>query len=324
MKYKKLRYNIIVFGLVAIIGCCVAFPLITGGSKNDINQGAIEEPSIIEPEIPDEPSEPIDPDLDIPDDSDEEEGEDFEYYKAIDLIDYSLNMLYNGKGFSSTIRQTCTNTATAMGATITVPQESSGTIKRSGNISLQEEYLWSDYTRLGSDQCKNYYSFYYIDKDNNKFVEGKSEDYDRTNKTYNSSAVSSTSMTYTEGMNKWLVMYGDSFPIKTTKSDTIYSDKIEGDYRVIKVIYAVNKLSKNVKEFYGTTGQLNNINYTSLEIVYKINIKNGRMKSISRAEKLTGTGEASGFKTPVTTMAVTTQTFTSWDKEQEIKIPGQN
>lgn len=318
MKYKKLRYNVIIFGLVAIIGCCVAFPLITGSSKNDINQGAIDDPSIVEPEIPDEPVEPSDPeDPEDSEDGDEEE-ESFEYYNDYDLINYSVNMLYNGKGYSSTISQTCLNTAGIGGITLTVPQYSKGRIVRSGNVSLQEEYLWSTYKGIKDDQCKNYYTFYYIDKNNDKFIEGNTKDYDPNKMTHNSSSISTINMTYSEGMNKWMVMYGDAFPLKTTKGTTtqVYHSDKKG-YRTIEVNYNVDKVPSKVKQFFGATGQMTKINYLSLKVVYKINLKTGKMYSITRTEKLTAIAAGCADETT----AVTTQVFRSVDKEQDIKLP---
>lgn len=314
MKFKKLRYNIIVVGLIAIVSCCVAFPLVAGGGTST-NQGQIEEPiidQIDEPEV-----EPDDIEIDE-EDCDEENS--FEYYKAIDLIDYSIDLLYNGKGYSSTYTQTCLNTASAVGTKITVPQYSKGKITRSGNKSLQETYLWSTYTGIGADQTQNFFQYYYTDKDNDVFMDGITKNYDKDAMTYDAGSLQSNQMSYADGMNKWLVLYGDSFPVKTTKKDTIYSDKTTGNYREIKVIYDVKNLSSNVKEFFGTTGQMTNINYTNLEMIYKINIKTGKMYSITRIEKLSG--RAAGFDS--VTSSTTKQTFTSVDKEQDIKMPSAN
>lgn len=317
MKFKKLRYNIIVVGLIAIVSCCVAFPLIVGGG-NSTNQGQIDEPGIEEP-IDDPIIDPEDPE--DPDDNDDEDNEvdsGFEYYKAADLIAYSVNLLYNGKGYSSTYSQVCLNTADALGTKISVPQYSKGKITRSGNKSLQETFLWSSYTGIGSDQTQNFFQFYYTDKDSDKFIDGSTNNYNVDAMTYDAASLKFNEMSYAEGMNKWLVLYGDSFPIKTTKKDTIFSDKTTGNYREIKVSYDVKSLSKNVKEFFGTTGQMSNINYTGLEMTYKINIKTGKMYSITRTEKLSG--KAAGFN--AVTSCTTKQTFTSVDKEQNIKIPG--
>lgn len=317
MKFKKLRYNIIVVGLIAIVSCCVAFPLIVGGG-NSTNQGQIDDPTIEEP-IDDPIDDPVDPE--DPDDSDDEDEDNgFEYYKAADLIDYSVKLLYSGKGYSSTYTQTCLNTADAIGAKITVPQYSKGKITRSGNKSLQETYLWSSYSGIGSDQTQNFFQFYYTDKDNDKFIDGSTSNYNKDSMTYDASSLQYNEMSYADGMNKWLVLYGDSFPVKTTKKDTIYSDKTTGNYREIKVIYDVKGLSKNVKEFFGSTGQMTDINYTGLEMVYKINIKTGKMYSVTRIEKLSG--KAAGFN--AVTSCTTKQTFTSVDKEQDIKVPGRN
>lgn len=316
MKFKKLRYNIIVVGLVAIISCCVALPLFTGSpDSSGLGDGEAEVPGIEEPI--DDPNVEEDPDgFGDEDGDDEEEDEDFEYYKALDLINYSVNLLYTGKGFSSTFTQLSTNNAVTWG--VKVPQNIKGKLVRSGNSFIEESYLWSNYTGVGSDQTKNYYQVIYGDKNNDKVIEGTTNKYDYNKMTYDSNSLSTSEMTYSQAYSKYLIMIGDSYPIKTTKKDSIYSDKVDGNYREIRVQYDVGSLSSSFKNVFGSTGQLSSINYGSLEVVYKINIKTGKMYSITRIEKLSGKYDGS---MNVVTTSTTVHKFTSVDKEQIVESP---
>lgn len=315
MKFKKLRYNIIVVGLVAIISCCVALPLFTGSpDSSGLGDGEAEVPGIEEPI--DDPNVEEDPsEFDNEDGDDEEDEEGFEYYKALDLINYSVNLLYTGKGFSCTFTQTSVNTAASVG--LKVPQYSKGKIVRSGNVFLEETYLWSTYTGPKSEQTKNYCQVLYGDKSSDKIIDGMTYNYDYNKMTYDSASLNVSELSYQEGLNKYLIVIGDSYPIKTTKKDSVYSDKVDGNYREIRVQYDVGSLSSSFKNYFGSTGQMTNINYGSLEVVYKINIKTGKMYSITRTEKLSGV--SCGFSTVTT--STTVHKFTSVDKEQTIESP---
>lgn len=319
MKFKRFRYNLIVIGLIAIICCCVAFPLVTGGS-DDINQG----------EIIENPEEGGgDEGIIVPPEEDEEEEieeDKFLYEKPADLINYAIDLLYNGEGFYSTYTQTVTNTTNVLGQSISVPQYAKGNIIRSNNLSLQEGYFWSTYTGIGSDQTKNCYQFYYIDKDNDKFIEGTTSSYNKDNMTYDLSKGSSSTMSYQDGMDKYFFLIGDGFPLVTStkKGDIAYSDKIVEDsfdrtYREIKIIYNVNNVPQKMKDFYSTTGQLTDINYTDLTITYKINVDTGKIASMTRTEKMTAKNPQMGVT--VSSTAITTQYFSSVDKAQTIVCP---
>lgn len=316
MKFKRFRYNLIVSGLVAIMGCCIAIPVISGG-KSDTNQGTtITDPEIVEEDINNDIT-----DFEENNEEDyEEETSIFEDMSSVELINYAIDKLYNGKGYYSTYKQEAYNVTTAFGASITVPQRAVGTIIRSGRNSLQENYFYSEYNQIKADELKRFYQYYYVDRDNNTFIEGITSSYDYKNMTYDMTSGSKQTMSYDEFVERYCMLYGDSFPITTNpkKGDVIYSDKIDGNYRTIEVNYNVNNLPKCVKDLYGITGQLKNINYQSLKYTYKINLKNGKMVSAKRVEKIAAV--AAGFPSEMTT--TTTQFFKSVDEEQTIIEPG--
>ena len=314
MKFKKFRYNLIIVGLVAIIGCFVALPLITGGAS-DVNQGII---------LEEEPAEEVENIEDfIPEDeeSDEEEYSIFEDMSNVELLNYAIDKLYNGKGFYSTYTQEACNVTSVAGVgSVSVPQRCKGTITRSGKNSLQEYYYYSEYSGIKADELKRFYQFDYVNRDNGTFTQGKTSTYDYQKMTHDMSKGSKTTMSYEEGVSKFVLLYGDEFPIVTNakKGDIItVINNGDSDYRTLEVKYNVNNLPKSVKDLFGITGQLQNINYKSLKIVYKINLNNGNMVSMKRVEQITAV--VAGFPSELTT--TTTQNFKSVDKEQTIIEP---
>ncbi len=315
MKYKKFRYNMIIFGLVAIIGCSVAIPLSYVPVIDD-NHGSVED---VLPDIDEIPE------IEIEDKDDPNYEEDkFLYTNAWGLINYSLDNLYNGAGFNSVYTQSVTNVADIMG--MTVVQNVKGNIKRSGTQSLEERFFYSSYTGIGSDQVKNEYDYFLIDSSEKTFQVGKTKTYDHNSKTADMSKGSVETMDYKAGVDKYCVLFGNEFPVETNQK-TVFStvehdveeDKNLGKYRTIQVKYNVNKIPKNISDFYASTGQLVNINYGELTITYKINVNTGRMISISRVEKMTAINP--DFNTGVTSTVITLQTFLQVDKEQEIVEP---
>ena len=317
MKFKKFRYNLITIGLIAIICCCVALPIVTGSVE--VNQGSIEEPSddVI---LPIEPSDPENPDNDV-EDEDQVEEEEIPS-SASDLIAYSLNLLYNGKGFKSAYTQNITNVANILGTDFKVVQSVKGNVIRNGADSLQENYFWSNWTGPGKEQLKNEYQFYYIDGKSKKLTYGSTQDYSKDKMTYNLAAGNSTEITLAEGYDKFYYFVGDDFLMKapqTKKGDIIYSDKEISNYREIQVIYNIKNVPKNLIESYGSTGQLKDIEFNKLTITYKINIKTGKMMCITKNQNMTATNPAMGVR--VTSTVSSTQTFSSVDKEQNVVCP---
>lgn len=317
MRFKRFRYNLIVGGLVAIVGCCVALPVISGG-KNDTNQGTtINDSSIVEENTNEDEFDIIDEEFD-----EDEDVSIYEDMSAVELIKHSVDKLYNGKGYYSTYTQTAITESTGM----TIPQYAKGIIVRSGKNSLQENYFYTGYSGVGSGSLKRFYQYYYVNRDNNTFTDGVTYSYDKDKMTYDMSCGSRTTMSYDEFIQNYCMLYGDSFPITTNpkKGDVIYSDRIDGSYRIIEVNYNVKNIPSCVKDLFGITGQLKNINYTSLKYTYKISLRTGNMVSSSRIEKISA--NATGVPvlgTVATQMTMTTtQYFKSVDEEQTIVEPG--
>ena len=326
MKFKRFRYNLITIGLVAIIACCVALPLVTGGSS-DINQGTSIEDSVVDDTVMDEIPEDIVPGEDVDDEEGEEEEDEEEVEipsSPIELIEYSFNMLYQGKGFEADYNQTVVNLA--MG--IAVTQSCTGKIFRNGKDSLQENYFWSTYTGIGSDQVKNYYQYFNVDRTNNTFSSGTTGDYSKDKKTYNLANGSISQSSIKEGYDKYVILLGDEnpLPVPQTKNksrkDSV-SDPVEVEeknvlYYDIEVTYNLKNVPDAMKNYYGSTGQLTNIRYNSLTVIFRINAQNGKMKKITRIEKMLGDN---ALAKNVDSTSTTIMTFKNVDKEQTIVIP---
>ena len=298
---------------MAIISCFVVLPLITGGAS-DVNQGIILKDEDQSAEIEDKEDQYSEEDEDY----DEEEFSRFEDMSNIELLSFALDKLYNGKGFNSTYTQDANMVVSAMGSKINVPQRCTGTIVRSGKNSLQEYYYYSDYSGLSSDQLKRFYQYDYVNRDENSFTQGKTWAYDYKKLTKDMSRGSTTTMTYDEAISRFCLFYGDQFPIVTNaKKGDLIVPSVKGNYKTIEVTYNVQNLPNSVKDLYGITGQLKNINYQSLKMTYKIDLRNGKMVSMKRVEKISAT--ATGFASEMTT--TTTQNFKSVDEDQTIVLP---
>ena len=316
MKFKRFRYNLIVFGLVAIVGCCVSLPVITGG-ESSINQGSSLE-DVLEPIPEDEIELGMEEEIN---DEELDEEESFADMSDVELISYAMDKLYNGKGYSSVVNHTVITTAAGM----TVPQYVKGTIVRNGKDSLQEYYYYSSYSGIGSESLKKYYEYNYINRAKGTYAEGISYTYDQNAMTHGDCSV--TNMTYQDAMDKYLIFWGDSFPVGASRKngDSFIKDEIDksGKYRTIVVQNNISKLPKCIKDSFSITGQLKGINYSDYTVTYKINIKTGKVYSISRKEKFSAT--ASGIPvlgTVGTTMEISvTQVFKSVDEEQTIVVP---
>ncbi len=327
MRFKKLRYNLIMFGLVAIVGCSVAIPL-TSTPIIDGNHGMVDPET---PEIPDVPG------IEGEDKDDPNYEEDkFLLTGDFDLINYSINMLYNGNGFNAVFNQTLMNNATVMGQTIPALQSAVGNLKKNKTHSLEEAFYYADVPPIGGDQVKNHYEYKYIDNINQTFQKGNSKtgdangsNYDYKNKTYNLTGGDFENLTLDQAYDKHCVLVGDSYTVQTNVKtvfskgvvETIEDEKF-GKYRSIEINYDVSKLPARVLQNFGSTGQLTNIKYDSpygYKVIYKINLNTGKMISLTRVEAFTGYNPQ--YKASMQSKATTTYTFLSVDREQEIVCP---
>jgi len=308
MKFKKFRYNLIVVGLIAIVGCAIIFPLFTaqpmesGFGETEIEQEL--DPTVNENEEINEDEEEV------------EENDEFLSFKAVDWLEYSIDLLYNGKGFESTFTQIILTNTEVAGIKISVPQNSKGTIKRSGKNSLEEAYFWSTWDGIKSDQLKNSYQYFYINRDTDTMCRGETKSYDKDKMTYDMSSGKVETYTYQEGMDKFLFMAGDDLQLTTNKNE-IYEYTKKNNTVEIKAVYKIENIPDSYKKFFGTTGQLNDISYKSLIVTYTIDMTTGKMKSITRTEVLTGTSMGVNATMNITTK----QIFQKVDEDVEIVQP---
>lgn len=278
MKFKKFRYNLIVFGLVAIIAFAFALPLFTSQPLLDEIGGA---------EVEDfDPQDASEDPQEEEDEEDEEENDEFMTFKAIDWLNYSLDLLYNGQGFECSYLQTSLNTAHTPVGDVPVTQNIKGLIKRNGKNSLEESYYWSDFNGLAAikDRLPKCYKYYYVDRDNNKIYAGATGVYDKDAMTYDMSKGDFREFSLKEGLDKFVFLMGDEFVIKTTKNE-IYNYKKTNKQVEISVKYKLENVPQRIKDSFTSTGELSNINYKSLSINYVIDAKTGKMKSMTKTEE---------------------------------------
>lgn len=318
MSFKKWKYNLIALFLVAIIGCYVGFSV--------VKQDAIQQETEAEDPIQGGGDEIIDPDI-SGDDEVVDSDISFEDMDKLELVNYSLNQVYYGEGFLATMTQTAVTTTTALGAKIVATQYVDGIFTKNKEASLGEYYYYFDANKtpsLAMDSMQSNYEFRYLSGDN--FVGGTTNTFNRTDKTYDLSTGTITTMTRAEAYNKFKYLDSETLNICKggseqslipKKSYKIMRATDKSNYRQIDVTFDTSQLDEDFKQAFGATGQLQNISYNSLKITFKINLKNGKLLSMVLNEQINA--KALGFDTSIE--AKTTYTFKSVNKEQEIVCP---
>lgn len=317
MSFKKIRYNLIVIGLVALVCCYMGMSIFFAPASGNINNsGSAQDEPIEEPLLPDE---------------DEEDGDDQEIEipsDAIELINYGLDILNNGKGYESTYTASIVNVPSGID---TKPEQklksiiSRGVNSKGENVSIQKDFYSSDYYGVGDTMLARYFRGFYDNQTTGKVNVVETSDYDVKAQTYNLEKASRNEVVSMDDViNEFKVVYTRDYPIIFTKTNCrVLTDDSRSNpvYRTICVSVNIDSLSQNYLDFYTSTKQMKDINYKEVKVTFNIAKKTGYIYSIKRTETL----EATALNVPVLgTMGVKSsikieQVFKNINKE--IKLP---
>lgn len=296
MSFKKIRYNLIVIGLVALVCCYIGMGLFFTQSSSNANNGGSAQEEPIE-----DPTNPEDPDLPI-DNGDEDDGdEDVDLPSdAIELINYGLDILNNGTGYESTFSSTIVNTPLSDALKGIQPTQnltsviSRGVNSKGEKVGIQKDYYYSNYSGTGDGMLARYFRGFYDNQATGQVNIIETKDYSYTAKTYNvAAAYRNETKDINNVIDEFKVLYTQDYPIKLTKKNCMIikdDSKKSKTYRTITVsINNFASLSENFLKFYTSTNQMKDISYKKIEMSFVINKNTGYISKIRRNELLHST-----------------------------------
>ena len=286
MSFKKLRYNLLVIGLVALICCYIGMSFLFTDSSMNINQGNTEgniDEGLVDGDDLDEDGNNEEPPegVEIPSD-------------AIGLIQYGLDIIENGNGYESTFNTTIVNEAVGVSAV----QYVDGKVKKGVNslgqsVSIEENYYHSNESGVAGNMVANFFKGFYVNNETGMTQVATTSDYDPSAQTYNlANADLNKTVPTSDALDEYKILQGLGYPINVTKSNCIITrDNTQNkNVRIITIkITNFASLSQEFLDFLTCTGGMKNIDYASIEISFTINKNNGYITKIQRTENFTAT-----------------------------------
>lgn len=287
MNFKKVRYNLIVIGLVALVLCYMGMSIFFAPSAGDVsNPGSAQEEPIEDPTIPG------DDELDEGVGGDDTDEESEIPSGAIDLINYGIDILNNGQGFECTLTSSITNTP-AVPLDISPVQNLTAVIARGVNskgekVGYEKDFYYTDYTGIGGSSLARYFRGFYDNQTTGQVNMIETADYNVSALTYNKDAAYvNENKSIDSILDKFKILYTRDFPITFSKKNcTIIKDdsKTSKTRRIITVSVKVSSLPQEYGDYYTATGDMKDVNYKKVEVSFVINKKNGYIMSIERNE----------------------------------------
>ena len=321
MKFKKVRYYMLMFVMVLLFGAYIGVSFFATPTSADTTL-----PS-------DDPTEGLVPDEEEPGDSGDSNEVTELPTDAIDLVNYALDIYNNGEGSASTIEYIVQNTGVWQGAEVGVVQYAVGNTYRSGSQSLEEVYFYYEDADpliegllLSNNLVMQEYRAVNTDKDADTLICVGTKDYDYSAKTYNLNADSGYKDTYTmaDGLNQFIVIQSLEFPLEISKSTVevkTYDTRSSKNYITVKLSYKPDKLPEEFDWYYKKNGSLPVVSYTQYNYTFVISKKTGELKRMIREEVFTSyTASVPGGLT-INSKATFSQTFTSMDEVVEVPKP---
>lgn len=317
MTFKKWKYNLLVIGLIALIGCYIGMSLFI---FNDTNLG-VQQGGTGEVTLPDDDVEPP-----VMDDEDDENGEEVILpTDPLKLVNYGLNLIATGKGYQSSFSQTMTNTAVG----VSVVQSVNGTISKGVNsngetVSVENFYFHSDASGLAASMVANYYRGIYVNYDTNEAQIAFTPAYNWEQQTYDLSQANRNDLTTKDSvLEEFGVIQGEGFPIALTSANaSVTRDNKESSkvYRYITIKVKPAYLSTGYQNYWLSNGQLSNLSYGSegVEITFTIHKETGAITQINRSEAFTANTDYNGMTVSVTSQVTTTQKFSTINKTVQL------
>lgn len=285
MSFKKLRYNLLVIGLIALICCYIGMTFLFTDAPMDINQGNIQDNT--DDNVGDE-------ELNEDGNNDEPPADVVIPTNAIELIQYGLDIIANGNGYTSKFNTTIVNEAVGVSAVQYVDGKVSRGVNSQGEkVSVEENYYHSSESGVAAGMVANFFKGFYINEETGLTQVATTSDYDADAQTYNlANADINKTVATADALNEYKILQGQGFPIDITKTNCIITqdDTSNKNVRIITVkITNFSSLSQYFLDFFTSTGQMENINYSSIVIKFTINKNNGYITKVQRTENFSAT-----------------------------------
>lgn len=268
--YKGKKYNIIFVSVLLIIsifvGCGAVF--INNGNADDSASGS---EVVVPPDVVPEPDE---------DNNNQDQPNQAPVFSSgYQAIEYSLNILNNGEGYTSFLHQTVTATV----AVITVEQNIKIKKYRGGGLDLSEEWYYCD-ASVGENNFKTYFS----DGQNLIIRQGENGSYNKNDLTYSPDKTKIIEQYTTDyyqntiGRNKLNNFFQT---VNSSTSRVIFFDKSDRQNYKVKVSVNPDDIDKNyINSFEGNGAKINK--FYSMYLTFTINKKTGYLVSVQKEEKI--------------------------------------
>ena len=313
---KKLRYNLIVLGLIAIVGCYIGMTFFMSKPSRDTSGNAdsnqnIEQNVVVDPSMDEVP----DGDVTLPTD-------------MWERIAYAFDVMENGEGYTSNFFTQIVNTALG---SIEVTQKSVGVVNKGVNsrgekVAVEENYFYTDgkVDPLAANMVENRFKGFYTNFATNQTQVAITSSYNKNaaiGKKYDELSYDLTkgleeNQLYStqEVIDKYKIIKTMPYPVEVKKGSAVYTNQTtKGNLVTYKFNIDLSSLSQDFKDFFSSTGAMKNIKYSSVKLEITINTKNCYLTKIVRTESLSGRADIANAS--VTTEVTTTQIFTSMNKE---------
>ena len=323
MKFKKLRYNLILIGLIAVIFCYVGISFFLIAPNSTINQGEADGGGDLVPDLPEDPNDETENPDDIPEDGNIPSG-------GLDLVRYAINILNTGKGYTSNFASSMMNTTNVAGSEINVTQRIIGSVNRGVNskgqpVSIEENYYYSNPSENGSfdSQTAKFFKGFYTNAATDLVQIGLTNNYNKDNKTFDlSSAFVNKTVPTKDALNEYCVLQGLGFPLDINEQNFYIMKEDSRSSATTTYITvglkngAASRLDPKYSNYYAATGQMKNISVSSIKLTFSISKSTGFIKQIEKNEVIKATSNISGLPSmPLTSTIKCTQKFAKMNRE---------
>ena len=325
MKFKKIKYHLLLWSMVLIFGVYVGISyFITSSTASVLPEHNIDNEEIVSPEdnIPNE-------DDYVPDTN----GEGLPTDNYLKLINYALDIYDNGKGFTSTLD----GSVIAKGSygnimSVVLEEHTTGVANRNQNEGLEEAYIEYKFNDPMNEMFKGYkydtqlYRAVNTDKQYGTLTITKTREFNSAKKTYDLNHYTASKERYflNKGMSNVVMLHSEEFYFDISENTVnllTFDQRSSKMNYIIKVRYNIDKLPEEYLTYYTTMTPLPAYNYTDLTFEFHINKTTGKLKKIIRQEEFNGRYSMISDETKVCMKAKSTftQTFSSMDKAAEVE-----
>lgn len=293
MKSKSLKFTIMIFFVIALIGTYLGVGFLVAPSV-----------SATQPSIDDPLDGLIDDDDENTVSDDKETGDSGEEIilptDELKLINYGLDLIKNSVGYKGSFSVNFVGNATldGTGLKVTLNQYANGTIQKCGDEALEEFFYYYDPANTESFFTSNgwilsEYRGIYTNSSTGEGYVIRTKDSDAQNKTYNlnSDTASLEISTYEDVLAQYKILYSLPLAVEFTKENSTITqnNNTNKKYRIITLKLDSDAIPQEYYEYYhGMIKDLPVADTFSLSFQFVINKTNGQIERIIMDQAFTG------------------------------------